>query len=66
MIHEPAMLEVHFPTVDSGTLVSSRYTHPDPDNKLLQRRVNAAGKRHWVKPGRSGIGKKSGGRSRKS
>ena len=29
------MLDVHFPTTDGRTLILSRYTHPEPDHKLL-------------------------------
>jgi hypothetical protein len=29
------MLEVRFPTTDGRTLILSRYTHPEPDHKLL-------------------------------
>src|SRR5271156_5996092 len=29
------MLDVHFPTTDGRTLILSRYTHPEPDHKVL-------------------------------
>ena len=29
------MLDVHFPTTDGRTLILSRYTHPEPEHKLL-------------------------------
>ncbi|HYY31539.1 MAG TPA: IS1634 family transposase [Chthoniobacterales bacterium] len=29
------MLDVHFPTTDGRTLILSRYTHPEPDHRLL-------------------------------
>jgi hypothetical protein len=29
------MLDVHFPTTDGRTLILSRYTHPEPDHKIL-------------------------------
>jgi len=29
------MLDVHFPTTDRRTLILSRYTHPEPDQKIL-------------------------------
>jgi transposase len=29
------MLDVHFPTTDGRTLILSRYTHPEPDQKIL-------------------------------
>ena len=29
------MLDVHFPTTDRRTLILSRYTHPEPDHKIL-------------------------------
>jgi transposase len=29
------MLDVHFPTTDGRTLILSRYTHPEPDLKIL-------------------------------
>ena len=33
------MLDVHFPTTDGRTLILSRYTEPDADQKLLLRRL---------------------------
>ena len=33
------MLDVHFPTTDSRTLILSRYTEPDADQKLLLQRL---------------------------
>ena len=29
------MLDVHFPTTDGRTLILSRYTHPEPDQRIL-------------------------------
>jgi hypothetical protein len=29
------MLDVHFPTTDGRTLILSRYTQPEPDQKIL-------------------------------
>jgi hypothetical protein len=29
------MIDVHLPTTDARTLILSRYTEPDPDQKLL-------------------------------
>ena len=34
------MLDVHFPTTDGRTLTLSRYTHPEPDHKLLLEQLN--------------------------
>lgn len=34
------MLDVHFPTTDGRTLILSRYTEPDPDQRLLVARLN--------------------------
>ena len=34
------MLDVHFPTTDGRTLILSRYTHPEPDNRLLLEQLN--------------------------
>ncbi len=34
------MLDVHFPTTDGRTLILSRYTHPEPDHKLLLEQLN--------------------------
>jgi hypothetical protein len=34
------MLDVHFPTTDGRTLILSRYTEPDKDQKLLLRRLD--------------------------
>src|SRR5271165_320634 len=34
------MLDVHFPTTDGRTLILSRYTHPEPDHKLLLGQLN--------------------------
>ena len=33
------MLDVHFPTTDSRTLILSRYTEPNPDQRLLLERL---------------------------
>jgi transposase len=34
------MLDVHFPTTDGRTLIWSRYTEPNPDQRLLLERLN--------------------------
>jgi len=34
------MLDVHFPTTDGRTLILSRYTHPEPEHKLLLEQLN--------------------------
>ncbi len=34
------MLDVHFPTTDGRTLILSRYTEPNPDQRLLLGRLN--------------------------
>lgn len=34
------MLDVHFPTTDSRTLIVSRYTEPNPEQRLLVERLN--------------------------
>jgi len=34
------MLDVHFPTTDGRTLILSRYTQPNPDQRLLLERLN--------------------------
>jgi hypothetical protein len=34
------MLDVHFPTTDGRTLILSRYTHSQPDHKLLLEQLN--------------------------
>jgi len=34
------MLDVHFPTTDGRTLILSRYTHPEPDHKILLEQLN--------------------------
>ena len=34
------MLDVHFPTTDGRTLILSRYTHPEPDHKILLDQLN--------------------------
>jgi transposase len=34
------MLDVHFPTTDGRTLLLSRYTEPNPDQRLLLERLN--------------------------
>ena len=34
------MLDVHFPTTDGRTLVLSRYTEPNSDQKLLLRQLD--------------------------
>ena len=34
------MLDVHFPTTDGRTLILSRYTDPNPDQRLLVERLN--------------------------
>jgi transposase len=34
------MLDVHFPTTDGRTLILSRYTEPNPDQRLLLERLN--------------------------
>jgi transposase len=34
------MLDVHFPTTDGRTLILSRYTHPEPDQKILLEQLN--------------------------
>jgi len=34
------MLDVHFPTTDSRTLILSRYTEPNPEQRLLVERLN--------------------------
>jgi hypothetical protein len=34
------MLDVHFPTTDGRTLILSRYTHSEPDHKLLLEQLN--------------------------
>ena len=36
------MLDVHFPTNDGRTLILSRYTEPNPDQRLLVERLNLA------------------------
>ena len=36
------MLDVHFPTNDGRTLISSRYTEPNPDQRLLVERLKLA------------------------
>ena len=36
------MLDVHFPTTDGRTLILSRYTEPNPDQRLLVERFNLA------------------------
>ncbi len=36
------MLDVHFPTIDGRTLILSRYTEPDVDQKLLLKRLSLA------------------------
>ena len=33
------MLDVHFPTTDSRTLILSRYTESNPDHRLLLERL---------------------------
>jgi hypothetical protein len=30
----------HFPTTDGRTLILSRYTHPEPDHKILLEQLN--------------------------
>jgi hypothetical protein len=34
------MLDVHFPTTDGRTLILSRYTHPETDQKVLLEQLN--------------------------
>jgi hypothetical protein len=34
------MLDVHFPTTDGRSLILSRYTHPEPDHKILLEQLN--------------------------
>jgi hypothetical protein len=34
------MLDVHFPPTDGRTLILSRYTHPEPDHKILLEQLN--------------------------
>ncbi len=34
------MLDVHFPTTDGRTLILSRYTEPNPDQRILLERLN--------------------------
>ena len=34
------MLDVHFPTTDGRTLILSRYTHQEPDHKILLEQLN--------------------------
>ena len=34
------MLDVYFPTTDGRTLILSRYTHPEPDHKVLLEQLN--------------------------
>jgi transposase len=34
------MLDVHFPTTDGRILILSRYTHPEPDHRLLLDQLN--------------------------
>jgi hypothetical protein len=34
------MLDVHFPTTDGRTLILSRYTEPNPEQRLLVERLN--------------------------
>jgi len=34
------MLDVHFPMTDGRTLILSRYTHPEPDQKILLEQLN--------------------------
>ena len=34
------MLDVHFPITDGRTLILSRYTHPEPDHRLLLEQLN--------------------------
>jgi transposase len=34
------MLDVHFPTTDGRTLILSRYTQPEPDQKILLEQLN--------------------------
>src|SRR6266849_6886617 len=34
------MLDVHFPTTDGRTLILRRYSHPEPDHKLLLEQLN--------------------------
>src|SRR6202007_488699 len=34
------MLDVHFPTTDGRTLILSRYTHPEPEQKILLEQLN--------------------------
>jgi len=36
------MLDVHFPTTDGRTLILSRYTEPNVDQKLLLQRLGLA------------------------
>src|ERR1700674_597529 len=36
------MLDVHFPTTDGRTLILSRYTHPEPDHKILLEQLKLA------------------------
>jgi hypothetical protein len=33
------MLDVHFPTTDGRTPILRRYTHPEPDQKILMARL---------------------------
>ncbi len=34
------MLDIHFPTTDGRTLILSRYTEPNPDQRLLLERLD--------------------------
>ncbi len=34
------MVDVHFPTTDGRTLILSRYTQPEADQKLLLHKLN--------------------------
>jgi hypothetical protein len=36
------MLDVHLPTTDGRTLILRRYTHPQPDQKILLEQLNLA------------------------
>jgi hypothetical protein len=36
----PFRFDVHFPTTDGRTLILSRYTHPEPDPKILLEQLN--------------------------
>jgi hypothetical protein len=40
-LHRPRqMLDVHFPPIDGRTLILSRYTQPEPDQKILLEKLN--------------------------